>query len=238
MGALTINAADQTKRSHKLPTQPRATTRLPDSPNSYSTQTPSVKLDLWGSIGDFISKAIPWVLTTLGALFAIGLAARAHEQSSSPVKPVTDPHLQERETSFKAMLDSLSMEAKSLIEGTGVKSYSDLQEHLKTSVETIRSQTQGNLEGIKNSQQYQELIASSEKFKEEGGDLARSLSMILADLEANLNSEATRQRYNNALLDLRSLFSSQEFPNFLKMLNTKFPQAAEKRETARNIPIE
>jgi hypothetical protein len=237
MGALTI---DPTK-SHRLHSQPRTgqvTTRLADNPNSSSIPTNSVpvKLDIWGSIGDFISKAIPWVLTALGTLLAIGLAARAHEQSSSPKKPERDPHLQERETSFKAMLDGLSLEAKSLIDKTGINNFSNLQEYLSETAQTIRRQTQESLESVKNSSEYKALIESSERLKEDGGDLATSLSVILADLKANLNSESTRKRYTNALLDLRNLLSSKEFPGFLEMFNNRFPQATEKRETPRNIP--
>jgi|688.fasta_scaffold441706_2 hypothetical protein len=99
MGALTI---DPTK-SHRSLSKHRPisnsgtgntpTVRLPDSPNFYSTQTPAahVKVDIWGSIGEFVSKAIPWVLTGLGALLAIALAARTHELHQSNSKKETEP---------------------------------------------------------------------------------------------------------------------------------------------------
>ncbi len=239
MGALTI---DPTK-SHRLHSQSRTgqvTTRLADNPNSSSIPTNSVpvKLDILGSIGDFISKVIPWVLAGLGGLVAIGLAVGAHERSSSPVKTKADPHLQEKEASFNSMIDSLSSEAKSLIDKTGINNFSDLQEYLSETAQTIRSQTQENLESIQNSSEYKALIESSEKLKKDGGDLAKTFNMILADLKSDLNSEKTKERFDKALLDLRNLLSSQEFPNFVELFDHHFPQATEKRETPRNIPIE
>ena len=90
MGALTVNAADQAKGSHRLHSQSRTgqvTTRLANNPNSSSIPTNSVpvKLDILGSIGDFISKVIPWVLAGLGGLVAIGLAVGAHKQNAQRV---------------------------------------------------------------------------------------------------------------------------------------------------------
>ena len=94
MGALTVNAADQAKGSHRLHSQPRAgqaTTRLAGCQNASTASTAPVQIDIVGSVVDSWRKLLPWVLTALGALLAIGLAARTNELHQSNSKKETEP---------------------------------------------------------------------------------------------------------------------------------------------------
>jgi hypothetical protein len=188
--------------------------RLPDSPNFYSTQTPAahVKVDIWGSIGEFVSKAIPWVLAALGALLAIGLAARTHELHQSNSKKETEP------LKHQEIHDALGTNPKDFNLGNPEAIHKFFDTKLRTAWNSLDEKQRSKLKynhpeiaggRIENSSSFHPDFIGSE----ESGDGFLGFTKIMNEGK-NVDGQATA--YNNATDALRLFLNNNHFLSFTR----------------------